>query len=158
MTENISFVDIGLADDMPLEAPEPWTITMYVCLFVGGFWCGAMTFLMILMVKMNIEQRGVQRYGGATMATSPFWVEWRSSTASRSMMRGWQDTTSEEESSESGTSREELIYEEVQVQDEEVEYLEVRDWGVDLRAIHYSRPFEETPVLKTFSCDMGGRC
>ena len=92
------------------------------------------------------------------MATSPFWVEWRSSTASRSMMRGWQDTTSEEESSESGTSREESIYEEVQVQDEEVEYSEVRDWGADSRAIHYWRPFEETPVLKTFSCDTGGRC
>ena len=26
------------------------------------------------------------------------------------------------------------------------------------RAIHYWRPFEETPVLKTFSCDTGGRC
>ena len=88
---------------------------MYVCLFVGGFWCGVMTFLMILVVKMNIEQRGVQRYGGATTATSLFSVEWRSSTASRSMMKGWQDTTSEEESSESGTSREESIYEEVQV-------------------------------------------
>ena len=55
----ISIVDIGVIENMPIEAPEPWTTTMYVCLFVGGYWCGAMTFLMILIVHMYWEQRGV---------------------------------------------------------------------------------------------------
>ena len=61
---NISIVDIGVGENGPTDAPEPWTMTMYVCLFVGGFWCGAMTFLMILVVNMYQEQRGVGRYQG----------------------------------------------------------------------------------------------
>ena len=63
---NISIVDIGVGENVPTDAPEPWTMTMYVCLFVGGFWCGAMTFLMILVVNMCWEQMGVRRYRGGS--------------------------------------------------------------------------------------------
>ena len=67
---NISIVDIGVGENMPTDAPEPWTMTMYVCLFIGGFWCGAMTFLMILVVNMYWEQmEGRQYRGGAATAT-----------------------------------------------------------------------------------------
>ena len=81
---NISIVDIGVIENMPMEAPEPWTTTMYICLFVGGFWCGARTFLMILIVHMYWEQLGVQRYWGAITPIMPFWAEWQSSMASQS--------------------------------------------------------------------------
>ena len=55
MDINISFVDIDMNANMPIEAPEAWTMTMFVCLFVGGYWCGAMTFTMLLIVKMYCE-------------------------------------------------------------------------------------------------------
>ena len=34
---NISVVDIRVIKNMPVEAPEPWTTTMYICLFVGCY-------------------------------------------------------------------------------------------------------------------------
>ena len=61
---NISIVDIGVSENVPTDTPEPWTTTMYICLFIGGFWCGAMTFLMILVVNMYWEQRGARQYQG----------------------------------------------------------------------------------------------
>ena len=63
---NISIVDIGVGENMPTDAPEPWTMTMYVCLFIGGFWCGAMTFLMILVVNMYWEQMEGRQYRGGS--------------------------------------------------------------------------------------------
>ena len=85
MTDNshISIVDIGGRVNEPMDAPEPWTTTMYIGLFIGGFWCGAMTFLMIFMVNMYKEQQRAGRYRGAVRATMPFWVEWCSSMASQ---------------------------------------------------------------------------
>ena len=46
---NISFIDFGVTDE-PMEVDETWTRTMYICLFVGGFWCGAVTFVMLLAI------------------------------------------------------------------------------------------------------------
>ena len=112
---NISIVDIGVSENMPTEAPEPWTTTMYVCLFVGGFWCGAMTFLLILVVNMYWEQTGVQRYWGATMATTPFWAEWRSSMASQ-LTRRERPESSDDDTGSSGTSAEDSLYEEVAIE------------------------------------------
>ena len=39
---NISFIDFGVTDE-PLEVDETWMKMMYICLFLGGFWCGAVT-------------------------------------------------------------------------------------------------------------------
>ena len=61
---NISIADIGGRVNEPMDAPEPWTMTMYIGLFVGGFWCEAMTLLMILMVNMYKEQRRAGQYWG----------------------------------------------------------------------------------------------
>ena len=47
MMYNISFIDFGVTDE-PLEEDETWTKMMYICLFLGGFWCGAVTFVMLL--------------------------------------------------------------------------------------------------------------
>ena len=82
---NISVVDIGVNENMPVEAPEPWTTTMYVCLFVGGFWCGAMNdFLNGTRHPYVLGAKGIWRYRGVTTATMPFWAKWRSSRASQS--------------------------------------------------------------------------
>ena len=33
---NISFVDIAVSANVPIEAPELWTTSMYIGLFMGG--------------------------------------------------------------------------------------------------------------------------
>ena len=94
---------------------------------------GAMTFLMILIVHMYWEWQGVQRYWGAITPTMPFWAEWRSSMASHSTRGGCQEFTSADDTSGGISSPEESLYEEVQVQEEEVEYTEVTDWESDAK-------------------------
>ena len=46
---NISFINFGVTDE-PVEVDETWTKMMYICLFLGGFWCGAITFVMLLAI------------------------------------------------------------------------------------------------------------
>ena len=52
---NISFIDFGVTDE-PVEVDETWTKMMYICLFLGGFWCGAITFVMLLAIHTYCEQ------------------------------------------------------------------------------------------------------
>ena len=148
---NISIVDIGVGENVPTDAPEPWTMTMYVCLFVGGFWCGAMTFLMILVVNMYWEQRGARRYRGGTTATVPFWAEWRSSKASQ-FIRRRRPESSDDDTGSSGTSTGDSLYEEVVARTSDIEYAEVMDWR------YYWRPFEDGPTMKTFGHNLNGGC
>ena len=154
---NISIVDIGVGENVPTDAPEPWTMTMYVCLFVGGFWCGAMTFLMILVVNMYWEQRGARRYQGAATATAPFWAEWHSSMASQLTRRGRLESLDDDTGS-SGTSTGDSLYEEVIACTSDIEYAEVMDWDSDAQAIHYWKPFEDGPTMKTFGHNLNGEC
>ena len=154
---NISIVDIGMSENMPTEAPELWTTTMYICLFVGGFWCGAMTFLMILVVNFHWEQRGVLRYRGAAMATMPFLAKWRSSMASQ-LTRRERPESSDDDTESSGTSAADSLYKEVVIGTSDIEYAEVRDWDSDARAIHYWRPFEDGPAMKMFGHNLNGEC
>ena len=70
----------------------------------------------------------------------------------------WQEFTSADDTSGGISSPEESLYEEVQVQEEEVEYTEVSDWESDMKAIHYWRPFEETLARKAVGQDRRGKC
>ena len=154
---NISIVDIGVRVNEPMDAPEPWTMAMYICLFIGGFWCGAMTFLMILIVNMYKEQRRAGQYQGAVIATMPFWVEWRSSMASQ-LTRGERLESSDEDTGSSGTSAGVSLYEDIAIRTSDLEHAEVRDRDSDAQAIHYWRPFEEGPTMKTFGRNLNGEC
>ena len=51
---NISFVDFGVTDE-PLEVDETWTKAMYICLFLGGFWCSAVIFVLLLAIHAHCE-------------------------------------------------------------------------------------------------------
>ena len=154
---NISIVDIGVSENMPMETPEPWTTTMYICLFVGGFWFGAMTFLMILVVNMYWEQREVRRYQGVTIVTTPFWAEWHSSMASQ-LTRRERPESSEDNAGSSSTSMEDSRYEEVAVHTSDIDYVEVMDWDSDVQAIHYWRLFEDGPMMKKFGHNLNDEC
>ena len=73
-----------------LKADEPWTIMMYICLVLGGgeYWCMLMTFMMLAIFKMNMEQGARRVHQNAVHFDTPFWAEWRSSVVSRSTLRG----------------------------------------------------------------------
>ena len=108
---NISFIDVGVTNE-PLEVDETWTKVMYFCLFLGGFWCGAVTFVMLLAIHAHCEQlRRRQRHGQGT-TTPPFWADWRSSIASQLTRRDWAAMTDDEAASSSSAS-EDSMYAEV---------------------------------------------
>ena len=153
---NISIVDIGVTENVPTDAPEPWTMTMYVCLFIGGFWWGAMTFLMILVVNMYWEQREVRWYRGQP---------WPLRHSGQNGAAPWQVNLLEEEGRSPlmmilGQVAHPLmtLYEEVIAHTSDIEYAEVMDWDSDMQAIHYWRPFEDSPLMKTFGHNLNGEC
>ena len=108
---NISFINFGVTDE-PLEVDKTWTKTMYICLFLGGFWCGAVTFVMLLTIHAHCEQLRTRQHRGPVTTTSPFWADWWSSIASRLTRRDWAATTDDEAASCSLASADSL-YEEV---------------------------------------------
>ena len=153
---NISFTDIGVTDE-PLEVHETWSKTMYICLFVGGFWCGAVTFTMLLAIHTHCEQLRTRQRHGPVATMSPFWADWQSSIASRLTRRDWAVTTDDEAASSSSAS-EDSMYEEVAGRVSDTEYIEAVNWERDTRAIHFWRPFEDHPLLKTFSHHESSEC
>ena len=153
---NISFINFGVTDE-PLEVDETWTKMMYICLFLGGLWCGAVTFVMLLAIHAHCEQLRTRQRHGLVTTTSPFWADWRSSIASRLTRRDWAATTDDEAASCSSAS-EHSLYEEVAGQVSDVEYTEVVNWERDAQAIHFWRPFEDRPLPKTFSRYESGEC
>ena len=122
---------------------------VYLPIF-GGFWCGAVTVVMLLAIHTHCEQLRTKQRRGPVTTTSPFWADWRSSIASRLTRRDWAATTDDEGASSSLAS-EDSLYEEVAVQVSDIEYTEAVDWECNARAIHFWRPFEDCPLLKTFS-------
>ena len=52
---NISFIDFRVTDE-PLEVDEMGMKTMYICLFLGGFWCRTVTIVMLLAIHTHCEQ------------------------------------------------------------------------------------------------------
>ena len=153
---NISFIDFGVTDE-PLEVDKTWTKMMYICLFLGGFWCGAVTFIMLLAIHAHCEQLRTRQRCGPVTTTSPFWADWRSSIASRLTRRDWAATRDDEATSCSSAS-EDSLYEEVAGRVSDVEYTEAVNWECDARAIHFWRPFEDRPLPKTFSRYESGEC
>ena len=142
MMYNISFVDFGVTDE-PVEVDETWTKTMYICLFLGGFWCGTVTFVMLLAIHTHCERLRTRHHRGPVTTTSPFWSDWRSSISSRLTGRDWASTADDETASSSSAS-------------EDSEYLRAINWEHDSRAIHFWRPFEDHPLPKTVShCEPG---
>ena len=78
MMYNISFIEFGVTDE-PVEVDETWTRTMYICLFLGGFWCGTVTFVMLLAIHTHCERFRTRQHRGPVTTVSPFWSDWRSS-------------------------------------------------------------------------------
>ena len=111
MMYNISFIDFGVTDE-PLEVDKTWMKTMYICLFLGGFWCGTVTFIMLLAIHAHCEQLKTRQRHGPVITMSPFWADWRSSIASRLTRRDWAATTDDEAAS-SNSASEDSLYEEV---------------------------------------------
>ena len=136
---NISYVDFAVPDK-PVEVTETWTKTMFILLFLGGFWCRAATFIMLLAIHSHLELGRMRCQRRPVIETSPFWADWRLE-ASRLSRRGWSGSSDESESG--GSSTDGSLYEEVQVRDPEVQYTEVAEWNSDTTAIHYWRPFDD---------------
>ena len=85
---NISFINFGVTDE-PLEVDKTGTKTMYICLFFGGgFWCGAVTIIMLLAIHTHCEQLRTRQRRGSVTTTSPFWADWRSLIASLTDQKG----------------------------------------------------------------------
>ena len=78
---SISFIDFGVTDE-PMEVDETWTRTMYICLFMGGFWCGAITFVMLLAFHNYCEQFRTRQRRGPVTTMPHLWADWWSSIAS----------------------------------------------------------------------------
>ena len=150
---NISFIDFRVTDE-PVEGDETWTRTMYICLFVGGFWCGAVTFVMLLAIHNYCEQFRTRQRRGPVTTMPHLWADWRSSIASRLTSRDWAATDEEATSNSSADS----LYAEVAGQAYDTEYIEAVNWEHDAQAIHFWRPFEDHPLPKTFSCCESGKC
>ena len=102
------------------------------------------------------QLRTRQRHGSVT-TTLPFWADWRSSIASRLTSRDWVVTTDDEAASSSAVS-EDSLYEEVAVSMSDVEDTESVDRKHDALDIHFWRPFENRPSLKTCSHYESGEC
>ena len=141
---NISFIDFGVTDE-PMEVDETWTRTMYICLFMGGFWCGAVTFVMLLAIHNYCELFRTRQRRGPVTTTPHLWADWRSSIASRLTSRDWAD---DEATSDSSAPAHALC----------AEYIEAGNWERDAQAIHFWRPFEDHPLPKTFSYCESGKC
>ena len=139
---NISFIEYGVTDE-PLEVEEAWTRTMYVCLFLGGFWCGTATFLMLLAVHTYCERFKTRQRRGPVATASPFWSDWQSSTSSHLTRGDWSSTSVEEVASWSSVSG-------------DTEYHRAINRERDSRAIHFWRPFEDPPLSKASSCCESG--
>ena len=142
MMYNISFIEFRVTDE-PVEVDETWTRTMYICLFLGGFWCGTVTFVMFLAIHTHSEKFRTRQRRGPVTTASPFWSEWRSSISSRLTGRDWASTSDDEVTSCSSAS-------------DKTEYLRAMNRERDSRAIHFWRPFEDRPLPKTASrCEPG---
>ena len=142
MMYNISFVDFGVTDE-PVEVDETWTKTMYICLFLGGFWCSTVTFIMLLAIHTHCERLRTRHHRGPVTTTSPFWSDWQSLISSRLTGGDWVSTADDEATSSSSAS-------------EDSDYLRAVNWERDSRAIHFWRPFEDHPLPKTVSrCEPG---
>ena len=102
------------------------------------------------------QLRTRQRHGSVT-TMSPFWADWWSSIASQLTRRDWAATTDDEATSSSSAS-EDSLYEEVAGRVSDVEYTEALNWERDAWAIHFWRPFEDRPSLKTFSRYESSEC
>ena len=139
---NISFIEFGVTDE-PMEVDETWTRTMYVCLFLGGFWCGTVTFIMLLAIHTYCERVKTRQCRGPVTTASPFWSDWRSSTSSRLTRGDWSPTSDDEVTSCSSVSG-------------NTEFLRAINRERDSRAIHFWRPFEDPPLSKASSrCEPG---
>ena len=139
---NISFIEFGVTDE-PMEVDETWTRTMYVCLFLGGFWCGTVTFIMLLAIHTYCERVNTMQRRGPITTASPFWSDWRSSTSSRLTRGDWSPTSDDEVTSCSSVSG-------------NTEFLRAINRERDSRAIHFWRPFEDPPLWKASSrCEPG---
>ena len=134
---NISFIEFGVTDE-PVEVDETWTRTMYICLFLGGFWCGTVTFVMLLAIHTHCERFRTRQRRGPVTTASPFWSDWRSSISSHLTERDCASTSDDEVPSCSSAS-------------ENTEYLRAINRERDSRAIHFWRPFEDRPLPKTAS-------
>ena len=142
MMYNISFIEFGVTDE-PLDVDETWTRTMYVCLFLGGFWCGTVTFIMLLAIHTHCERFKTRQRRGPVTTASPFWSDWRSSISSRLTRGDWSSTSDDEVASCNSASG-------------NTEYLRAINRERDSRAIHFWRPFEDRPLSKTSSrCEPG---
>ena len=153
---NISFIDFGVTDE-PLEVDKTWTKTMYVCLFLGEFWCGTVTFVMLLAIHTHCEQLRTKQHRGSVTTTLPFLANWQSSIASRLTRRDWAATTDEEAASCSSAS-EDSLYEGEAGCISDVDYAKAVNWERDARAIHFWRPFEDRLLLKRFSHYESSEC
>ena len=100
---NISFIEYGVTDE-PLEVDETWTRTMYVSLFLGGFWCGTATFLMLLAIHTYCERFQTRHRRGSVTTASPFWSDWQSATSSHLTRGDWSSTSDDEVASFSSAS------------------------------------------------------
>ena len=139
---NISFIEFGVTDE-PMEVDETWTRTMYVCLFLEGFWCGTVTFIMLLAIHTYCERVNTMQRRGPVTTASPFWSDWRSSTSSRLTRGDWSPTSDDEVTSCSSVSG-------------NTEFLRAINRERDSRAIHFWRPFEDPPLWKASSrCEPG---
>ena len=130
---------------------------MYICLFVGGFWCGTVTFVMLLAIHTYCEQLRTRQRRGPVTTMPPLWADWRSLIASRLTRRDWLATTDDEATSNSSASADSL-YAEVAGQAFNAEYIEAVNWERDAQAIHFWRPFEDHPLPKTLSRCESGKC
>ena len=66
--------------------------------------------------------------------------------------------SSDDDTGSSDTSTGDSLYEEVVAHTSDIEYAEVMDWDSDVQAIHYWRPFEDGPMMKTFGRNLNGEC
>ena len=116
---------------------------MYVCLFLGGFWCGTVTFIMLLAIHTHCERFKTRQRRGPVTTASPFWSDWRSSISSRLTRGDWSSTSDDEVASCSSASG-------------NTEYLRAINRERDSGAIHFWRPFEDRPLSKASSrCEPG---
>ena len=142
MMYNISFIDFRVTNE-PVEVDETLTKTMYICLFLGGFWCGTVTFIMLLAIHTHCGRLRTRQRCGLVTTASPFWSDWQSSISSRLTGRDWASTADYEATSCSTAS-------------EDSEYRRVINWECDSRAIHFWRPFEDHLLPKAASrCELG---
>ena len=66
--------------------------------------------------------------------------------------------SSDDDTGSSGTSTGDSLYEEVVAHTSDIEYAEVMDWDSGVQAIHYWRPSEDGPMMKTFGRNLNGEC